>query len=368
MKRILYIANNSDMVMSKINAQKYAFEMNGYECDIKNEKYTFKSVLALKGIINNYDIVYIRYDIRFILLSILWFYLFKNKYVILEIPTPISAVRHEIKLLKVSVIKKILHIYIKPFLLFFALCSSNLIIEYADDNSKVIRIFKDKILLMQNGINDVDMYKLPENYFSNTQIMIDRFVKNKELHILFVANLQESHGLERLIFGLGDYYKNQNTEYKVNLSIIAPENILLSYIKGLVSSLDISKYVTFLGKQEIYDLHKYYINHNVGLGSIATFKVGLLNASPLKIKEYAFFGLPSIIDYYDYDLSDKEYILQVTSDNSYVDIKSLIDFYSILINKYGYDMPNIIHEYALKYLTWNSKIAPVINKINENLG
>ncbi|MGI9273448.1 MAG: hypothetical protein ACR2PT_01135 [Endozoicomonas sp.] len=59
----------------------------------------------------------------------------------------------------------------------------------------------------------------------------------------------------------------------------------------------------FLGFKTQKELYSIYRNMDIGVGTLAAYRKGISEASPLKTREYAKYGLPMIIGYDDTDLS-----------------------------------------------------------------
>jgi len=71
------------------------------------------------------------------------------------------------------------------------------------------------------------------------------------------------------------------------------------------------------------ELELLYPKMDIGVGSLALFRKSMIEASPLKVREYCAYGLPVIIGYKDTDLSGKNYVLEI--DNSPDGIEQNID-------------------------------------------
>jgi hypothetical protein len=64
----------------------------------------------------------------------------------------------------------------------------------------------------------------------------------------------------------------------------------------------------FLPRAQLFELYK---RMDFGIGSLALHRNRMREASPLKVREYLTFGLPSIIGYEDTDLTDVDFVLNL---------------------------------------------------------
>lgn len=71
----------------------------------------------------------------------------------------------------------------------------------------------------------------------------------------------------------------------------------------------------YLSKQQLADL---YPNMDIGVGSLALHRNNLNEACPLKVREYAAYGLPLILAYTDTDLSGQSFTLQIANNEDNV--------------------------------------------------
>jgi hypothetical protein len=84
----------------------------------------------------------------------------------------------------------------------------------------------------------------------------------------------------------------------------------------------------YLNKNKLYDLYKCI---DIGVGTLALFRKKMKEASPLKTREYAAFGLPMIVGYWDTDLHDFNSVLQINTGS----LESEIDNLKIFIKSWS---------------------------------
>lgn len=80
------------------------------------------------------------------------------------------------------------------------------------------------------------------------------------------------------------------------------------------------------------DLYKLYLKIDIGIGSLALHRKKMNEASPLKVREYAAFGIPVIAGYKDTDLEGQPFLLNIGNHEKNVEesipqIKKFIEFW-----------------------------------------
>jgi hypothetical protein len=120
-----------------------------------------------------------------------------------------------------------------------------------------------------------------------------RKVNENSVELIMVGTPDQSwHGVDKLL-ALANHFTN----WKIHL--VGPKN------------LDLPGNVIQHGPLDKSELHRLYMQSNIGLGSLALHRKNMMEASPLKTREYANYGLPMIIGYQDSDLYDQSFILNI---------------------------------------------------------
>ena len=366
-KYILYLTVRQSHYAAKYQSQVLAWQELGYNCQQIDLQSSADISSSLHQQIAQADLVYIRQELALIKL---WRKLrphIVNKPYIVEIPTPLHIYFQEIKnSTQIANWKKnIFFIWLIKRQIADILSLSKMIIEFAEELSPLVLKYKKRIYLWQNGVNLPKLYGTSSYQLFN-HATIDNFCQHKQLNLIMVANLADYHGLDRLILGLAKYYQTKTPEIAVRVTIVAGENAALNSNKQLVNQLALNKHISFAGYNASSELFQLYQVTNIAIGPIASYRKNLFQASSLKLREYALFGLPSIIDHHDYDLSSKDYILQIPSDNAPVDVNQLINFYQHLIKTYNHELPNIISDYAQNNLLWTHKVKQLELILKQN--
>lgn len=343
-------------VYNKISYQIKAFENNGVDMDkievinnqiyinrrntkinvdssglgrLKNNKFFFK-IIKKNLIKKDYDFIYIRFSMANIgMLKLIDKMAKCNKKVYLEIPTYpyYEELENNFK-------NKILKYLDK--IIWYKLKGSIYKIVSTSDLKKINNV--DVI----NIINGVDLDKIK--------------LKNKKEHdginLVGVANVSKWHGYDRVILGLSDYVKSNKTD--VNFYIIGGGSEIEN-LKDLTKRLGVENYVHFLGVKYGKELDRLMEEMDIGVSSLALFRAGG-GHDPIKSKEYAAMGIPILLGYKDRGFNEElDFIFQVPSDESYIDIENVKFNYKKLKSN-----SLIIRKFAEENLSWDSQTKKVM--------
>ncbi|MCQ2237850.1 MAG: glycosyltransferase family 1 protein [Bacteroidaceae bacterium] len=219
------------------------------------------------------------------------------------------------------------------------------IVTFAD----VETIFGQKTIRISNGIDfDAIPMRSPIPNPAN------------EVHCLGVAEVHYWHAFDRLIHGLGEYYK-QAREIKVYFHIvggIAPSD--LNEWKEYVKENHIEPYVIFHGAQFGEALTESFNRADFGIGSLGRHRSGIDKIKTLKNREYAARGLKFIYSETDDDFETMPYILKAPADESPIDVESIIRF-----NEECRISPEEIRK-SITHLSWKEQMRIVMENIKGN--
>ena len=330
MKSLLYVSfenskNKSSGVNKKITGQINAFRSAGYdvslvavhesEIALYHEKDT--TVLARKIMpridlcrwvvdhADEYDIAYIRFQFFCPFVFQMLKALKKSKAIVLmEIPT--YPYVHELKMQGMKGIPKKL---IDEF--FGRKC-----VKYID--RFVSPLYGEKILgkeciAIWNGI-DIDTI-LPRS----------AIIDNK-IDLLAVAMMGSWHGYDRVIEGIHQYYMKGGTRnivfHLVGEGVATPQ-----YCK-MIEKYELEDHVIQHGKMFGDELNKMYDICDIGVGSLAAHRKGVMKTNTLKVLEYLAKGMPVLCDDGEVGVSPKfAYRHTVPADDSAIEMSSVVEFY-----------------------------------------
>lgn len=173
---------------------------------------------------------------------------------------------------------------------------------------------------------------------------------HEELHLLCVANVSRWHGLDRLLQGLANY----NGVPDVILHI-AGDGEELPHLQKLANDLGISDRVAFHGFKTGKALDALFDQCHIAVGSLGVHRIGLKEASILKVREYCARGIPFIYGIPDPDfLTNFPYILHLPADESPIGVKQVLSFAKEACA--DPDHPQKMRRYAEEHLDWSVKM------------
>lgn len=330
--------NNGKLFLNKNNDREYLI-------DEKNKFYhtmdiLYKGLIKQDSILNNYDIVYLRYEhFSFSMLKFFKELKKRNKKIkiIGELPTYMSKPNPS-----TSLPRKI-SFYIKRFLNNNTRKDIDYLATFSDHN----KLFGIPTIKIENFIN-----------FEN--IPLRNPLKNDVLDILALANITSAHGFDRVIEGLRIYYTNLNYERKVFLHIVGDGDVRKDLVE-LVKKYNLNDYVKFYGILGGENLNNIFNISDIGIGSLACFRKGATKVSELKIREYTARGLPFIYSAIEPQIENKKFAKKVSFDNTPIDIVDLINFYDSLDS--SCESIKHMNDFAKKEFSCKSQMLKIINKI-----
>ena len=218
--------------------------------------------------------------------------------------------------------------------------------------SDATEIFGQRTIRISNG---VDFESIPLHQPSAISH------QPSELHLIGVAEVHIWHGFDRLVAGLGEYYKNggqrkvifhivggvhPNERYRANEYHLGLQNIIDKY--------GIADKVIFHGTMFGDELTNVFNQCQFAIGSLARHRSGITVIKTLKNREYATRGIPFIYSEQDSDFDNQPYVLKAPADESPIDIQKIIDFMDHFTMK-----PEEIRK-TVEHLTWKIQMQNVI--------
>ncbi|MCE5192178.1 MAG: glycosyltransferase [Actinomycetia bacterium] len=186
------------------------------------------------------------------------------------------------------------------------------IATYSDDD----RIFGVETIQVVNGI-DVDSVR-PKTQAKKEAGRID---------LIAVATMLKHHGYDRVLQGLGDYYRSGPDE-RVVLHLVGDGPELRNY-RALAESNNIDEHVEFHGRLEGESLDALYDYCDIGLVTFGAYRNGVKRGSFLKSREYLARGIPMVagcpIDIFEN--TSFPYCHQVPNNDTPVPIAEVVTFY-----------------------------------------
>jgi len=244
-------------------------------------------------------------------------------------------------------------------------------------NLKVDQIFRHRLYSQQDAIVT---FSDAEEIFGQRTIRISNGVDfdsiplheplttNHELHLIGVAEVHYWHGFDRLIAGLGEYYKDVRNKKEEGREIyfhivggVGPSEMYDSMhapgFHELMEKYQIRDKVIFHGQLFGDALTDVFDQCQFAVGSLARHRSGITNIKTLKNREYATRGIPFVYSEQDTDFDYQPYVLKAPADESPIKIHQILDFMNHFTMK-----PSEIRR-TIEHLTWKIQMQKVIDAV-----
>lgn len=214
------------------------------------------------------------------------------------------------------------------------------------------QIFGQRTIRISNG---VDFDSIPLHDYHP--------LSDGAIHLIGVAEVHYWHGFDRLIAGMGEYYKNTSKPRSVFFHIVGgvwkSEMYDSMHAPGFVELMDrygIRDKVIFHGQLFGEELNRVFNQCCFAVGSLGRHRSGIKTIKTLKNREYATRGIPFIYSETDSDFDDKPYIIKASPDESPINIQEILDF--IDHNKFA---PQEIRK-TVEKLSWKIQMKRVVEE------
>ena len=217
--------------------------------------------------------------------------------------------------------------------------------------SEAKEIFGQRAIIISNG-DDFDSIPLHKPV-----------IMNHELHLIGVAEVHYWHGYDRLIAGIGEYYKNggkRDVFFHIVGGVGPSEMYDSMHAPGfaeLMEKYNIKEHVIFHGQLFGDELDAVFNQCQFAIGSLARHRSGITNIKTLKNREYATRGIPFIYSERDSDFDSLPYVVKAPANESPINICQIIDFVDAF-NMRAKDVRKTV-----EHLTWKIQMQKVIESI-----
>ncbi len=222
------------------------------------------------------------------------------------------------------------------------------ITTYSDDT----KIFGVRTINIKNGIDVKEIRAVTGKQY------------NKSINLISISSMLAFHGYERILRGLGGYYRSGGTENII--CHMVGEGPELSYYKKIVKDEKITQRVIFYGYKTGKELDEIYDVADIALGTFGFYKIDVQKSSALKTRESLAKGLP-IVNGCEIDIFENgknEYYLEFPNDKSIINIQKIIDFYYYIYqNKDRQAVIEEIRSLAFRTVDMSVTMQPVIEYI-----
>jgi len=220
-------------------------------------------------------------------------------------------------------------------------------------------IFGQRTINISNGV-DLDSIPLHNNQPSA--------LSPQPLNFIGVAEVHYWHGYDRLIAGLGEYYrqklKGNSQQSDVFFHIVG--GIWSGDMYGSAFAPGIQTLIEQYGLQDKVILHGQMFGQALddlfnqcvfAIGSLGRHRNGITVIKTLKNREYATRGIPFVYSEQDSDFDNQPYVLKAPADESPINIQSILDF----INHQQMSPADI--RKTVEHLAWKIQMQKVIDYI-----
>lgn len=238
---------------------------------------------------------------------------------------------------------------------------------------RIDKIFRNKLYKLMDAIVTFSNYEVIfgkrtiriSNGVDFDSIPLHHYIPSGDgsVHLIGVAEVHYWHGYDRLIGGLGEYYKNTKNPRQVYFHIVGGIGHDEMYgsshspgFKELIERYGIAKYVIFHGQLFGDELTKVFDQCCFSIGSLARHRSGITAIKTLKNREYATRGIPFIYSEQDSDFDGKSFVLKADPDESPIDVQQILDY----IDNHQFT-PNCIRK-TVEHLSWKVQMKQVIDK------
>lgn len=263
--------------------------------------------------------------------------------ILFEIPTfpydlETKGLKGQIKLLKDKIYRKELRKYI----------------DYIVDLGGKDMIFGIPTIQIQNG---VDLAEIEPRKTNDS---------HDEINMISPSSLEIWHGIDRLIMGLAEYYKNDGSRrIKVH---IAGDGGCRRSLEMMSKEAGLEDRVIFHGRIGISKLNELYDLCNIGLECFGNARKGMAVSSSLKSREFLAKGLPFVYsDEIDvFNNSPVDFALQLSSGNDPLNMQEIVNFYDNLYQKEPCDsIIKRIRNYAERTVSMHIAMKDVIRYLEQ---
>lgn len=214
-------------------------------------------------------------------------------------------------------------------------------------------IFGQRTIRISNGV-DFDSIPLHQ-YHPHT---------DGSIHLIGVAEVHLWHAFDRMVSGIGEYYRNTKNPRKVVFHIVGGVHPNERYkanqfhpgLQAIIDKYGVQDSVVFHGQLFGNQLDEVFNLCCFAIGSLGRHRSGITVIKTLKNREYATRGIPFIYSEQDSDFDYQPYIMKAPADESPIEVRKIIDF----IDTHLF-VPEVIRKTVI-HLSWKNQMNLVVEK------
>lgn len=188
-------------------------------------------------------------------------------------------------------------------------------------------IFGQRTINISNGV-DFDSIPIHELKSQESGVGSDK----SALHLIGVAEIHPWHAFDRVVAGIGEYYRRYRSEcmecrdvYFHIVGGVHPHH-MKQYFNPLIEKYHLHDKIIFHGTLFGKELDEVFNQCQFAIGSLGRHRSGITVIKTLKNREYATRGIPFIYSEQDSDFDHQPYIVKAPADETPIDIQQIIDF------------------------------------------
>lgn len=211
------------------------------------------------------------------------------------------------------------------------------------------KIFGQRTICISNGV-DFDSIPLHQPSANSYQ--------PSELSLIGVAEVHPWHAFDRVMSGIGEYFKNggQRDVYFHVVGGVHPHRMNSDFLP-IINKYGLQNKIIFHGQLFGEALTDVFNQCKFAIGSLGRHRSGITVIKTLKNREYATRGIPFIYSEQDNDFDHQPYVLKAPADESPVDIQQILDFMDHFAMK-----PEDIRK-TVEHLTWKIQMQRVLDAV-----
>ena len=217
------------------------------------------------------------------------------------------------------------------------------------------QIFGQRTIKISNGID-----------FDSIPLHQPKTVNNGEIHLIGVAEIHYWHGFDRLVAGMGEYYRKNPDGRKIYFHVVGWEDT-----RGLTNN----GYQTLDQVANQYGIEKYVIKHGrlfgeqldevfnqcvFAIGSLGRHRSGITSIKTLKNREYAARGISFIYSETDSDFDNQTYVIKAPANDTPIDVSEIVRYIDNCKVEPSYIRQTVAH------LSWKHQMQLVLEKVLNN--
>ena len=217
------------------------------------------------------------------------------------------------------------------------------------------QIFGQRTIKISNGID-----------FDSIPLHQPKTLNDSEIHLIGVAEIHYWHGFDRLVAGMGEYYRNNPDGKKIFFHVVGWEdtrglsNNGYQTIDQVANKYGIEKYVIKHGRLFGEQLDEVFNQCVFAIGSLGRHRSGITTIKTLKNREYAARGISFIYSETDSDFDNQTYVIKAPANDTPIDVSEIVRYIDNCKVEPSYIRQTVAH------LSWKHQMQFVLEKVLNN--